>query len=421
MEHCMYEPAKQLPCYGSFDVAVIGGGFAGVAAALSAARNGARTCLIEKEFALGGLGTLGLVVDYLPLCDGNGIQLVGGIGEELLKCAGWYGQTNFPDCWREEGDLAERKHQRYELTYNPAAMVLAMEELLLNAKVQLFYDTRFCDVLQQDNTITAICVENKSGRGAILSKCFVDASGDADVCYLAGERTASSDQNVCAWWFYSESDGQLKLNRKTDNFYKITPDMPLYSGTRHEDVTALCIETRRRIRELTNVVNGKGDGIADFTELSQDGTAEVLPQETPGAMYPALLPSIPQYRMTRRLLGAYELREEDDLCWFDDCIGLTGDWRKRGPRYSIPYRSICAVKTKNLLTAGRCISTTESGWDIMRVIPVCAVTGEAAGAAAALAAKHTNGDVHSIDIRELQQLLKAQQVILDPDLFPKES
>ena len=420
MKQYMFEPAKQLPCYGNFDVVVVGGGFAGVSAALSAARNGVSTCLIEKEFALGGLGTLGLVVDYLPLCDGNGTQLVGGIGEELLKCAQWYGQTNFPDCWHAEGDLAERKQQRYELTYAPAAMILAMEELLIDAGVQLFYDTRFCDVLQQDDTITAICVENKSGRGAILGKCFIDASGDADVCYMAGEKTASSDQNVCAWWFYSESDGHLKLNRKTDNFYNITKDMCLYDGTRHEDVTALCIESRRRVRNLTDAVNGKNDDVPDFTELSQDGSTEVLLQETPQAMYPAILPTIPEFRMTRRLLSNYELAEEDDLRWFDDCIGLTGNWRKRGPRYSIPYRSICAVKTKNLLTAGRCISTTESGWDIMRVIPVCAVTGEAAGAAAALAAKNTCGNIHNIDIRQLQQILKAQQVILDQDLFCKE-
>lgn len=420
MMRYMYEPGKQLPCYGAFDVVVVGGGFAGVAAALSAARNGASTCLIEKEFSLGGLGTLGLVVDYLPLCDGKGTQLVGGIGEELLKCAQWYGQTNFPACWQEDGDTEARKRQRYELTYAPAAMILAMEELLINAGVQLFYDTRFCDLLQEDNTITAICVENKSGRGAIAGKCFIDASGDADVCHLAGEKTASSDQNVCAWWFYSESDGKLTLNRKTDNFYKIKPGMPLYSGTNHEDVTALCIETRRRIRNLTDAVNGKNDEVPDFTEMTNDGS-DVLLQETPKAMYPAILPTIPQYRMTRRLLSSYELREEDDLQWFDDCIGLTGDWRKRGPRYSIPYRSICAVKTNNLLTAGRCISTSDSGWDIMRVIPTCAVTGEAAGAAAALAAKKTGGNTHDIDIRELQQMLKAQNVILDSDLFQKEN
>lgn len=419
MHNFLLEAEKKLPHFGSFDTVVVGGGFAGVAAALSAARNGASTCLIEKEFSLGGLGTLGLVVDYLPLCDGCGEKMVGGIGEELLILSGKYGNVNFPACWHDDGDAEARKKQRYELTYSPASMILLMEELLLEAGVTLYYDTRFCALSVQDRMIQAIIVENKSGRGAIYCKNVVDATGDADVCALAGESTAESDQNVCAWWFYTETDGVLKLNRKTDNFYHITPEMPLYSGTKHQDVTALCIETRRRIREYTNAVrSGKSTG---SSEMSHDGSGVLAATAQSTDQFPAILPTIPQYRMTRRVLTDYQLDEADDGRWFDDCIGLTGDWRKRGPRYSIPYRSICAVKTSNLLTAGRCISTSDSGWDIMRVIPTCAVTGEAAGAAAALAAKKTGGNTHDIDIRELQQMLKAQNVILDSNLFQKEN
>lgn len=410
----LYESSRALSSYGSFDTVVVGGGFAGVAAALSAARNGAKTCLIEKEFSLGGLGTLGLVVDYLPLCDGQGTKMVGGIGEELLTLSGKYGNVNFPDCWSPEGDKEARKKQRYELTYTPASMILLMEELLLEAGVTLFYDTRFCALCMQDRMIRAVVVENKSGRGAICCKNVVDATGDADVCALAGETTAVSNRNVCAWWFYSETDGVLKLNRKTDNFYQITADMPLYSGTAHEDVTALCIETRRRIREYTNAVRaGKGVG---SSELSHDGSNVLAQAAQSREQFPAILPSIPQFRMTRRILTDYQLDEADAGRWFDDCIGLTGDWRKRGPRYCIPYRAICAVHTDNLLVAGRCISTTEAGWDIMRVIPTCAVTGEAAGAACALAARST-GNVRAVDISELQALLKRQNVVIDRALF----
>lgn len=416
MEHMyLYETSRMLPSYGNFDTVVVGGGFAGVAAALSAARNGAKTCLIEKEFSLGGLGTLGLVVDYLPLCDGKGEKMVGGIGEELLKLAGKYGKVNFPDCWLPDGDPEARKKQRYELTYAPASMILVMEELLLEAGITLFYDTRFCALCVQDRMIRAVVVENKSGRGAICCKNVVDATGDADVCALAGEATAESDRNVCAWWFYSETDGVLKLNRKTDNFYQITSEMPLYSGTKHEDVTALCIETRRRIREYTNAVRS-GHSVG-ASEMSHDGSGVLAATAQSRDQFPAILPSIPQYRMTRRVLTDYQLDESDDGRWFDDCVGLTGDWRKRGPRYCIPYRAICAKSMDNLLVAGRCISTTESGWDIMRVIPTCAVTGEAAGAACALAARSTKGNVHIINLPDLQQILARQNVVMDRSLF----
>lgn len=409
------EASKALPSFGSFDTVVVGGGFAGVSAALSSARNGAKTCLIEKAYALGGLGTLGLVVDYLPLCDGCGEQLVGGIGEELLTLSSKYGPVNYPECWRSGGDRDARKKQRYELTYTPASMILLMEELLLESGVHIYYDTRFCALSMQERTIQAVLVENKSGRGAIFCKSVVDATGDADVCALAGEATADSNQNVCAWWFYTETDGVLKLNRKTDNFYQITDKMPLYSGTAHEDVTALCIETRRRIREYTNAVRSGTD--TGSSELSHDGSNVLAATTQSRNQFPAILPSIPQFRMTRRILTDYQLDEADAGRWFDDCIGLTGDWRKRGPRYCIPYRAICAVHTDNLLAAGRCISTTEAGWDIMRVIPTCAVTGEAAGAACALAAR-TGGNVRAVDISALQTLLRRQNVILNRALFP---
>ena len=86
----------------NYDVVVCGGGIAGIAAALAAARGGARTCLLEKEYALGGLATLGLIVIYLPLCDGDGVKMSGGIAEELLKLSLKYGPGEIPEVWAWE-------------------------------------------------------------------------------------------------------------------------------------------------------------------------------------------------------------------------------------------------------------------------------------------------------------------------------
>jgi hypothetical protein len=101
--------------------------------------------LLEKEYALGGLGTLGLIVAYLPLCDGNGTQMIGGIGEELLRAAVRFGPGEIPACWQNGGDDAAKKQQRYELTYAPAPMMIAMERLLTDAGVEILFDCRFAD------------------------------------------------------------------------------------------------------------------------------------------------------------------------------------------------------------------------------------------------------------------------------------
>jgi len=120
-------------------------------------------------------------------------------------------------------------------------------------------------------------------------------------------------------------------------------------------------------------------------------------------------------RMTRRLKARIELQEKDERSIFSDSIGMTGDWRKAGPVYYLPLRSLVAVRTANLITAGRCISS-DSAWDITRAIPACAVTGQAAGTAAALLCLSDNKDFISTDIKLLQAMLKKQNVPVDEKL-----
>ena len=110
------EKSKKLPIYGEYDVVVAGGGVAGISAAIAASRTGAKTILIEKQFALGGLATMGLVTYYLPLCDGCGRQVSFGIAEELLKLSIKYGyETRYPKPWLEGGMEREKKQIRYEV------------------------------------------------------------------------------------------------------------------------------------------------------------------------------------------------------------------------------------------------------------------------------------------------------------------
>ena len=169
----LLEPGREVHIAATVDVAVAGGGIAGVAAALAAARTGAQTLLLEKECALGGLATLGLIVMYLPLCDGYGHQVIGGIGEELLRksveggspTAGPRGHV--PPCWNGPAGEAERTQTRFRVDYDAAPMMLTLERLLREAGVSIWYDTRLCAAQSREGKLSHVIVENKSGRLAI--------------------------------------------------------------------------------------------------------------------------------------------------------------------------------------------------------------------------------------------------------------
>ncbi len=392
----LLEAERRLPVSGSFDVVVVGGGIAGVAAAVAAARNGASTCLLEREQGLGGLATLGNVVVYLPLCDGQGNQVIAGMGEELLKLSVGDGFNPLPACWLPNGDVEQRRKERYRVTFNPASYTLDLEEWVLQARVKLLYDTRFCDVLRDGNRIQAVVVENKSGRSAIVAGCVVDATGDADVCARAGERTVSLRTNVAAGWFYTHDRKQMHLVCNSEDFPRDPREMPktarVFAGDDAEDVTAQILATRVLIR-------------ARLAKLRADAKG--------GPVFPAILPLVAGFRMTRRLEGRIVLREEDNRRWFDDTVGMTGDWRSAGPVYFLPLGCMAGTVNDNLITAGRCISADGPAWDVTRVIPTCAVTGEAAGTAAALACRAGDGRLSRLGPVALQEHLRRQGVLID--------
>lgn len=424
------EMQRNIPIIEETDVAVVGGGIAGVAAALAAARLGARTALIEKETALGGLATLGNVIVYLPLCDGMGRQVIGGIGEELLHLSVRDGFRKIPACWDKGGNPEQRKKTRFRVDFNPASFMLDMEELLLKHKVRIWYDTRFCDVVREDGRVSALLLENKSGRLAMNCRTVVDASGDADVCARAGEPTESLRTNVeCGWFYHLESGAEIKETQDTEEDVgneerpksskkggtrlvvnamskpfpedprRLPPDTRGYAGDNGHDTTEFVLATHEMIRKRLSDLRAKAKGKSEI--------------------YPAILPLVPSFRMTRRLIGDLEIQYKDDHRYFDDAVGMTGNWRKNGPVYFIPYKSLTGVKNSNLVTAGRCISSAGAAWDVTRVIPTCAVTGEAAGTAAAIACSQTGGKLKEVNIQTLQSQLRKQGVMIDRSLADK--
>lgn len=390
------EPQKELPVYGRYDTVVAGGGFAGIAAALAAARGGNKVLLVEREFMVGGLGTAGLVTIYLPLCDGMGNQISFGIAEELLKLSisqGW--EAEYPAAWLEGGTFEEKCKKRYRVRYNAAMCAILFEKKLLEEGVELLYGTTVCDAAVEMGRITHLIVENKSGRSAIEVGNVIDCSGDADVCKFAGENTALFGQgNVLAGWYYFCDDGKYGLQvvgasdipdeEKDDARKEKDIGKKRYGGLDAKEITEQTIDSH----------NAAFDHFLRKGMLSDNHMLSTIA-------------TIPQIRMTRRLNGEFVMDTSHERRYFEDSVGLFANWRKRGPVYELPYSALHGRKIKNLAVAGRCISVTDAMWDVTRVIPVCAVTGEAVGTAAAL-----GKDFDEVDILLLQNRLRHNGVKL---------
>jgi hypothetical protein len=246
--------------------------------------------------------------------------------------------------------------------------------------------------------VTHVLVENKSGRLGIECRAVIDCTGDADVCERSGEVTESLDSNVPSGWYYRMEDGRPRL-RQLSNWHcreggKERAKGPFFRGDVGSDVSAQVIHTRDMVRQE----------VAQF----RSEHAETL-------CLPFQLSLLPSFRMTRRLVGRYSLCKADRHRWLGDAIGLTGDWRERGPVYAIPYDAIRGTRNTNLFVAGRCISADRTIWDATRAIPTCALTGEASGTAAAMCCR-SGVDSSSISVHGLQNRLRAKGCLIDPGL-----
>jgi len=380
----------------NYDVIVCGGGFGGISAALASARCGKKPLLLERQFMLGGLGTAGLITIYLPLCDGCGRQVTFGIAEELLRLSISKGaEAKYPENWLDGLGTRTEKDKRFEVQYNPQLFAILAEKLLLDSGVDILYGTYAVAAPTRDGRITHIVTESKSGRRAYGAGSVVDATGDCDVAHFSGAPTKGFDQgNVLAAWYYSVGRDGYRLNTLG---YSDIPDEDKKPG----HVTKTLVDKRFSGLDTAE--------ISELIQLSHTSTYNDIMKKMADdpSILPVTIPTVPQLRMTRRLAGEFELSTADLHRRFDDSVGMVSNWKKRGPVYEVPFRTLYSSSVRNLITAGRCTSVTEGMWDIMRVIPCCAVTGQAAGTAAAM-----TDDIPSLDVSALQKMLTKNGVKL---------
>lgn len=446
------EAARSLPVYGEFDVVVIGGGPAGLAASVSAARHGARTLLVERYGFLGGMGTAGGVTNFAGLYgrkNGAMQQVVHGVVDELLQRIAALGGLNAP----QDGMMGRIRVRSYDVS----AYKCAADQWLLAAGVELLFHAWAAAVVMEGQQINALLVETKSGRQAIRAQRFIDCSGDADVANFAGVPFELGDGHgsglfPSTMFRVGHVDAPRALAAVGE--FKAINALMAQSQAREPgryDFPRECAilrpqknptEWRANVTQIRNA-SGTAMDATDARQLS-DGELEgrrqiteyfrFLRNEVPGFEQSVIVDIAPQVgiRETRRIQGLYALTGEDILssARFDDAIGINAwpmelhadgriDWQfprninaVQGRAYNdLPWRMLVPANINNLLVAGRCASMTHEGQSAARASGGCFVMGQAAGTAASqLKAGETFSDT---DVKLLQQRLKQDGVYFD--------
>jgi hypothetical protein len=393
------EPERQIPVFAETDVLVIGGGPAGVAAAIAASRTGAETYLVERYNHLGGLWTGGLV---LPLLSTHAVdkdkkrkQVIFGIGGEMSKRLQDMGMSI----------------EEINPVVDPEAAKYVLDEMIREAGVKMLFHTWGSNVIMEGNIIKGVFLESKSGRMAILAKVVIDCTGDGDIFHMAGDN-------------YDVMNYAIGLVHRLGNIDRINTGKPGYTKMNVGKPTPI---------PSVNWVNMWGRenqdalSVSNLSQLQMDYRKEIWEnvekiKKTPGYEEVFLLDTASQLgvRMSRILDGEYRLTLEDTMTYksFKDVIGISGAWTtmlykgkkiavEDRPLWQIPYRSLVPKKTDNLLVAGRCFCFERELVEDTRIIGTCLVNGHGAGAAAGLAVKQRE-NLRNIDIEKLKQLLKQQ-------------
>ncbi len=370
----------------SYDVVVCGAGIAGIAGAITAARQGMKTALIEKQCLLGGLATSGLIYIYLPLCDGYGNQVIYGFAEELLKRSVEYGPFDIPAKWGGPANsYSGITDKRYQCCFSPAGFTLTLDKMLAEAGVDLFLDTMITGAKTENDSIVSINAANVSGQFDISGKCFIDATGGAFVVQMAGGKIHRQENFITPWF--------IEMAEKHD-FFHFTDDLHIQCEG--------AVSDKYKYSDCNS-----GRLVTDFIRKSWDlirKRYDALPSTEKRKNYPVHLAAMPQLRKIGAIDALYMLDDSDHNIKFADSVGSVPDWRKPDTPWDTPYRSLVPRDVKNILCAGRCIGTLHEAWEVYRVIPAAAMTGEAAGFAAAVAV-NDNVTPADIDYSKLKKLL----------------
>ena len=442
---------KDIPILSDVDVLVVGGGCAGIAAAVCAARRGRKTLLVDREFCRGGTATNGMVGPFMTCSDPDGkTEIIKGFFREfidrLISAGGALEPMSIQNC---NGYSSWHMYGHQNVTpFNIDAYKVVAEDICRESGVELLYGMNACDVVRKDDgkSIAGVCFYAKEGLVLITAKIVIDCTGDADIAYMAGCPTQKGEEGTgemqAAGLFFSiegvdeavlderyategwmsmryekeiaaaVANGEYPVPRRRLGVYKSCDGtwkvnatrIPGVDGTTSKDLTKIALEGRRQIRAIFNFLRKYVHG---FENIRMLGSAA-----TPGV------------RETRRIEGSFVLQEESlakgevfpdaiAVCSNsrDTHVGLTGKYIPSVCNYTLPYRVLLPQKADNLLAAGRTVSCSRTVLSAIRVMPPCFALGQAAGNAAALAIE-SGKPLADIDISELRRRLASENVVL---------
>jgi glycine/D-amino acid oxidase-like deaminating enzyme len=419
-----------------FDVVVVGAGSAGSSAAISAARRGARTLLVDRLAFLGGTSTAVLDTFYAFYTPGDvAMRVVGGIGWEVVQALKSVG-------------LAFERPNTYGagtgVTYDPEALKVVWERLAEEAGVEILLHTWATGVQVRDGRIEAVRLWNKGGESAVEAGVVVDASGDADLCAMAGVpyddarstpnlqsmstifRVANVDVDRAAslpkaelWALMrtAAEGGRYRLPRLEGSWHRtpyagvVTIHMtriPNVDATDPQQLTSAEIEGRRQVQEYHRFLRNLVPGFEHSVLVATSSAIGV--RESRRVMG--------DYRLTRDdVLGARRFADEIALCGApieDHVPGTDTRWTyvPQSGVYGIPYRCLVPVGIEAMLVAGRCFSATHDAHASARSMATCMAMGQAAGTAAALAVA-SGTTPRAVDARVLRESLAGDGALLD--------
>lgn len=437
------EDAGTVNIYRETDVLVVGGGSAGVGAAIAAARNGAGTILMERFGYLGGLATGGLVLCIMPMSDGTNEQQIAGICQELVDRLDEIGAAVHPK--REDIGSDDKKLTKYWSKFpftviggriihsaqvDPEMTKCVLNDMFEEAGGELLLHSLGCKAIVEGNQVKGVFFESKSGRQAILAKTVIDTTGDGDIYASAGAGFGgmpNSDQRAAKLAFTFRI-----CDIDCDRFH----DFRINEKSKYTELMRECAEkggftmaircSRDDILWFNNQLSDlSGIDVKDLTHVEVMGrkrmriTYDFFKKNVPGFENCYLMDTATQVgvRCSRRLSGEYIFTIKDIGAGvpFEDTIlvgpSFSGTVSEKNPHIYVPYRCLVPEKVDNLLTAGRCVSADEIAINTLSPIQFCFGTGQAAGTAAAMAIKEGIAP-RQVNYRDLQELLVSQGVPL---------
>jgi hypothetical protein len=437
------ESARQIPVFAETDVLVVGGGPAGTAAAIAAARLGADVLLVERYNHLGGLATGGLVIWIDRMTDWSGQQIITGLADEFMERLPKDAIQGPPRADWGNRDVATAAHwaQRtaayhgivtWSPTIDPEALKTLSMQMANETKVRLLLHAWCTTPLVEDGVVKGAIFESKEGRHAVLAKVVVDTTGDADLIARAGARCDTdidaSDIHHCMntvfllggvdmerWLAFRRDEPEaftkfMAFGRECVKFFEKPfvswrNDVALFLGPRLAGYSAINVE------DLTTVE-------LRSRELAI-GHLEVYRAAAPGFSSAFLMLGAPQIgvRHSRRLGGLRKVTRDqwDTGQVWDDEIGVSPSLAPKFPNISVPYGSLLPESLDNILGAGRHVACDASSHTFLREIPQCWLTGQAAGVAAALAAS-AGVRPRDVAVSAIQRELLRQGVYLSPPI-----